>query len=740
MTETRQGESMAEVLANAGAGLSLEVDGDGVAVLEFDQPGSEHNRFTPELLERFVALVAEVRLGVEADDIRGLVITSGKRDSFIAGMDVESIAGVRSAAVGAAGSRQGQAAFAAVAELKVPSVAAINGTCLGGATELALACDYRLAADSAAVEIGLPEVNLGILPGFGGSQRLPRLVSLERSLPMILTGRTVTARRARRIGLVDGVVPTAVLLSQAKEWTRRGRRVAAAHRAPENRTWFRRLRRFLFEGNPLGRALVLRLARRGVEAATKGHYPAPATALRVVGKGLSGSLDAGLQLESEALGELVVSDVARNLLGIFFMRQAARRPAPAGTAGVRKVKRLGVIGAGTMGGGIAQLAASKDVAVRIKDIAIEPLEAAMVTAHRGFERRRRSGKWTAREVQRRMGLISPTLDSSGFRHADLIIEAVVENLAVKHQVLAAVEAAAGDHTVIATNTSSLTLAAMATPLRDASRFVGLHFFNPVHRMPLVEVVKGGATSPETVAVTTAFAVMMGKVPVVVADAPGFFVNRVLGPYLNEAMLLLQEGNTIAAIDGALERFGMPMGPLRLLDEIGLDVSAKVSGQLAPVFAGRMPSTQVIDKVLELGRLGRKGHSGFYFYPDPGKPVPDTEIERAVGAEGEALDEAVIVDRCVMAILNEASEALALGIISSAQAADLALVMGTGFAPFRGGVFRYAESLGLEAVCERMEQLAESFGERFKPASLLRSKGPDGAGFYPGDWPRKVDSL
>jgi 3-hydroxyacyl-CoA dehydrogenase/enoyl-CoA hydratase/3-hydroxybutyryl-CoA epimerase len=334
-----------------------------------------------------------------------------------------------------------------------------------------------------------------------------------------------------------------------------------------------------------------------------------------------------------------------------------------------------------------------------------------------------------------MERISVTLDYSGFRRADLIIEAVVEDLAVKHEVLAAAEAAAGSRTVLATNTSSLTVASMATALRDPSRFVGLHFFNPVHRMPLVEIVRGPESADWAVDTARVFATAIGKVPVVVGDAPGFFVNRVLTPYLNEALLMLSEGATVAEIDRAIEDFGMPMGPLRLLDEIGLDVAAKVTVQLASVFDDQIPASDAAATLVEARRIGRKGGAGFYAYPGNGRPVPDSEAEALVRGEGVSPPAATIVDRCVLGMLNGAAKALEEGTIASPQAADLALVLGTGFAPFRGGVFRYAEERGVEAVRDRMAELADTYGSRFAPAAALEQRR-----FYPDSWPEKLETL
>lgn len=723
--------------AVAGAGLSLDVDADGIAVLEFDQPGSQHNRFTPELIERFVLLVAEVRDLAEQGRLRCLIVASGKRGSFIAGLDVGVIGGVRSAAAGAAGARQGQLAFQALAELPLTTVAAINGTCLGGGAELALACHYRIAADDPTVEIGFPEVNLGIIPGFGGTQRLPRLLSLERALPMILTGRSANAKRARRIGLIDEVVPMPLLRATAIQWALEHPHTRPRRVAPEDKPLVRRVRRWVVEGNPVGRALVFRQAAASVARRAKGHYPAPTAAVAAVRRGLRGSLEQGLKLEAEAIGELVVHEATRNLVGIFFLRQAARRDRSDAGAGVsRSVQRLGVLGAGVMGGGIAQLAAYRGVSVRMKDISMDSLKLAMGVAFERFEDRRRRRKMSRRQVRRGMGLISPTLHNDGFRHADLIIEAVVENLDVKHEVLAAAEQASSSHTVLATNTSSLTVAAMATALTDPARLVGLHFFNPVHRMPLVEVVRGPDSSDAAIATAVAFAVAMGKVPLVVADSPGFFVNRVLTPFLNEALLLLEEGATIGQIDEALEEFGMPMGPLRLLDEIGLDVAAKVAAQLAPVLGDRGRRSDAAIRVYETGRRGRKGGAGFYRYGPGGHPQPDPEIERLVRQDDNTETAETIVDRCMLTMLAESARALEEGIVASPQAADLALVFGAGFAPFRGGIFRHADARGRAATQSRMRDLANRHGARFEPTGVLDGDEP----FYSEAWPHKLESL
>jgi 3-hydroxyacyl-CoA dehydrogenase/enoyl-CoA hydratase/3-hydroxybutyryl-CoA epimerase len=730
MMESR-GTARGARLASDAVGISLDVSDDGLATIEFDLPGLDHNRLSPDLIARFVELVEDVHGQAEEGSVRGLVIASSKPGSFIAGLDVAAIAGIRGVTAARAGSRQGQLAFQALADLPVPTVAAINGTCVGGGTELALACDYRVASDSRDVQIGLPEVQLGIIPGFGGTQRLPRVISLERALALILSGRSVDARRAVGIGLVDAAVPPPMLMREAVRHALSppGRR----RRAPEDRPLPRRLRRWLLEGNPLGRALLFRRARAGMLAATGGHYPAPPAALDAVRGGLRRGVAAGLRLEADIVADVVVSLEARNLIGIFFLRQAARRGTP--SAQVPAPRRLGVVGAGVMGGGIAQQASYRGLEVRLKDISSAPLLLALQTARRRFGDLQRRRRLSAADVRRGMERISATTDYTGFGQADVVVEAVVENLAIKHEVLAALEQVVGEKTVLATNTSSLTVASIATALTRPERFVGMHFFNPVHRMPLVEVVKGPESSPLAVETVRALVMAMGKVPIVVGDAPGFFVNRVLAPYLNEALALVAEGAGVKEVDAALRSFGMPMGPLRLLDEIGLDVAAKVTAQMGDAAGHRPPGSDAAERLVASGRLGRKGGAGFYRYPGRKEPVVDPQAEALVRGPAAAVDSTWIVDRCILAMLNEAAVALEQGVVSSAPAADLALVLGLGFAPFRGGVFRYAEERGVEAIRDRMAELEAKCGPRYACAAALAERE-----FYPTTWPERVESL
>ena len=559
------------------------------------------------------------------------------------------------------------------------------------------------------------------------------MISLERALAMILGGKAVTAARARKIGLVDAVVPARLLLTEARRFVLSPPRYRRGL-ALEDRSWGRFSRRWLLEGQLVGRMIMFHQARKSVLSRVGEHYPAPLEALDTVRRGLKMTLAKGLKLEAERVGRLIVSSSSRNLVEIFLSRQAARRTAHArGNSGqgdaTRKVNKLGVIGAGVMGGGIAQVAAYHQIPVRLKDVVTEALTTGYKVAYQRFHERQRAGKISSREVSQRMALISPTLAYTGFGTADLVIESVVENLDVKRSVLSDIENVTRPDTVIATNTSSLTLSEMATSMRRPGRFVGLHFFNPVHRMPLVEVVCSDTTEVDAVGCALSFVHRLGKVPVKVADSPGFLVNRVLMPYLNEALLLVESGVPIDQIDGALKRFGMPMGPLRLLDEIGLDITHHVAGRLGPVFGERLLASDVSRLMCKSGRLGKKVLNGFYRYGkgEP-QPVDPGEILDGVPMSARRPDDEEITDRCILLMFNEACYALQENIVESAGFLDLAMVMGTGFPPFRGGILRYADAVGVACLRDRLQELSDLLGGRFEPAPLLEEVADTGR-FY-----------
>ena len=706
-----------------------------LAVVTFDLPGEKVNKFSTPVMQELSALVDRL---ASANGVEALVLQSGKKDIFIAGADVREIETISGAEDGKVKSSIGQRIFDRWANLPFPTVAAIGGACLGGGAEIALACDYRIFSDSKKASIGLPEVNLGILPGWGGTQRLPRLVGLSAALDLILSGKALDGRRAARIGLADAVVPAAIFSS----WTLDFARGKAGSRKPRGIRRKRTAVELLLESSPPGRALIFRKARETVLARTGGHYPAPLEALLAVEEGFGKNLDEGLRIENEHLGNLVATPIQKNLMRIFFWTEEVKKESGAinPTVAPRSVSRVGVIGAGVMGGGIAQLAADKGLPVRMKDIAPEPLAHGFAAAAAVWRQKMKKKRLTAAEFKRKMDLVSGGLDWAGFPAAEVSIEAVVEKLAVKQAVLRDWESAVADDRIFASNTSTLPITRIAAEASNPRRVAGMHFFNPVDRMPLVEIIRGEKSSDETVATLFELARRMGKTPIVVKDSPGFLVNRILAPYLSEAVRLLQDGCRIEDIDAAMTDFGLPVGPLALLDDVGIDVAVKGGHTLAEAFPKRLPLAENFDALVQSGRLGRKAQSGFYLYAATKREGPDPSAYAALNLQTPAsssLPKDVVEARLLMPMINEAAFCLEDGVVPSPAKLDLAMIFGTGFPPFRGGLLQYADDLGIARVVSRLEDLHERLGPRFEPSELLVSMARENRRFYPGTSPDSI---
>ena len=699
----------------------LEVGADRLATLTFDLPDKKVNIFSRGVLEELDTVISDLAL---RRDIGCLVLLSAKPGTFIAGADVEAIANVTDPVEAEAGSRWGHRLFSAWETLPFPTVAAVDGTCLGGGTELALASTFLVASDGPDVRIGLPEVRLGILPGWGGCVRLPRKVGALAALDIILAGKAVPGRQAAKIGLADALLPAAGFLHYVRDF-------AARHADRPRRTEPRRrdLRHRLLEGNPLGRMVLFDQARKKTLAQTKGHYPAPLRALEVVRTGVERGPSAGFDAEARAIGQLAVSPVTKSLIHVFrLMERSKREDGTGGTA--RAVREPAVVGAGIMGGGITQLIADRTaLSVRIRDIQPAALTTAVQHAAGLWDKQTRRRRLSPTEARRRMALLRPSLDLAGWRRCDLVVEAVVENLAVKQQVLAEVAASVASDAVLASNTSSLSIDAIARDTPNPERVVGMHFFNPVDKMPLVEVVVGPRSSPDAVATVAAFARRLGKTPVVVRECPGFLVNRLLAFYSAEAMWLLDEGHRIEDIDRAMLDFGMPMGPLRLGDEVGLDVSAKVAHILLEAFPDRLVFPGWLDRLADSGRLGVKSGRGIYVYDGRRQLDPDPAIYAVLGLSPTIRrpDLPALAERMVLPMVNEAARCLAEGIVAGPEDLDLAMIMGTGFPPFRGGLCRWADGMGLSRIVDKLERLAAT-GERLRPSPNLVQIAAAG-GFY-----------
>lgn len=707
-----------------GSAFQLHVGSNRLATLVFDAPDRRVNVFDRAVMEELETLVDEL---ADREDVGVLVFLSGKDKGFVAGADVDMIAEVADPLAAEAGSRFGQRVFAAWEALPFPTVAAIRGACMGGGTELALASTYRVASDHESTRIGLPEIKLGILPAWGGSTRLPRLVGIEAALDTILTGKNVYPKKALRLGLVDALLPDAQFLDLVRDFA-----LERLDGKPPKRGGGLDVKELLLERNPLGRKVLFDQARKQTVAKTGGHYPAPLLALDVVRTGIEDGLQAGFSAEARAVGTLAVSPVAKNLIHVFRLLEGAKKRTGLPDGEAREVRRVAVLGAGVMGGGIGQLAADDDLPVRMKDIRAEALASGLEQAAKVFRKKVKKRRLTEERMRRKMALLHPTLDYSGFERVDAVIEAVVEKLPVKQAVFAEVAGHVSDDTVLASNTSALSIDAIGKDTPHPERVVGMHFFNPVDKMPLIEVIAGERSAAWAVNTVFELSRKLGKTPVLVSDTPGFLVNRLLTFSLGEALWLLHEGYRIEDVDRAMKEWGMPMGPVALTDEVGIDIAIEVAHTLNDAYGDRLPLPPWVDRPLEDGRLGAKNGKGFYLYEKGKRSEPDRTAYELIGVEPEVEDPdpARVVDRMVLRMVDEAARCLAEEVVGSAEDLDLAMILGTGFPPFRGGICRYADQRGVGEVVAVLEGLAEEVGERYRPSDALRETAERG-GFYGG---------
>jgi len=703
---------------------SLDRDETGVLWLTFDRPESKVNTFSPGTLDEL-----EEMLGRVGDaEARALVIRSAKKDSFIAGADIDELSTIETEQDAYELGRRGQGVFGQISALKIPTVALIHGSCLGGGLEMALACDYRLITEHPKTSLGLPEVNLGILPGWGGTQRLPRLIGLPQALTMILTGKPAHPKKARRMGLADGVVTETFAEDQTRAFISQVEKDGgAAVRAKRKKAQGRVAR--LLQATRVGRAIVFRSARKNVMAKTHGHYPAPLEAIKVIKTTYGGSMAKGLEREARGLSKLAATSISRNLVRIFQVSQGLKK-----SAGERaiNVAHAGVVGAGAMGGGIAWALSNAGINVRLKDVNWEAIAHGTSAASGMFAGMVKRRKMTKGEMNLAMHRISGTVEYTGFSKLDAVIEAVVENMDVKKKVLREIEACVPKSAVIMTNTSSLDIEEMASAMDHPERFLGLHFFNPVNLMQLVEVIPAKRTTPQAVATAVELVRRMGKIPVIAGPCAGFLVNRILIPYIVESAKMFEEGVDAETIDRALTDFGMPMGALTLADEVGLDVGHKVAKVLEEAYGQRMHVPEGLGRIVADGEtFGKKTGRGFYIWKGKDKSPNPGAQKAAVNGHGMSparLSDEEIVDRAVLMMVNEAARCLEEGIVADPASLDIAMVMGTGFAPFRGGVLRYAEERGLKQVVDRLKELEAKYGGRFAPSPLLERVASNGGTF------------
>ena len=713
---------------------------DGVAVITLVLPGSPVNKFNRALKDEFVALFDRLERDL---NVKSAVLLSGKKDSWIAGADIDEFLELKSAAEAERLSHDGQLLLDSIQEMRTPLICAIHGAALGGALEFALAAHYRIATDHPKTVLALPEVQIGLIPGAGGTQRLPKLVGVRAALDMILTGKNIRAKKALQIGLIDELVHPSILRKIAIQ---RAHEIAEGTRRHEKHSGG--MTGFLLDENPAGRRIVLKKAREETLKKTGGHYPAPLAAIEAVAAGLNSGPSKGYREEARLFGEMAMTEVSKQLIFIFFATTALKKDAGVDgvdAASVMPVNKVGILGSGFMGAGIASIAIQQGTIVRMKDADHGRVAKGFGAVREILKERLIKKQITRQQLSDTMTLLGGTVDYSGFENVDLVIEAVFEDIDVKHQVLQETEQVIRPSAIYASNTSTIPITRIAEAARDPDRVLGMHFFSPVQKMPLLEVITAEQTHPSVTASVVAYGKKLGKTVIVVKDGPGFYVNRILTPYINEAGHLLDQGVAVDAIDKALTDFGFPVGPVTLVDEVGLDVGSKAGKIMHEAFGERFAPPASMQAVVAAGRYGRKVKKGFYLYDEEGKKG---EVDQTVysllapGARETAatsgtqlqsrteMSATEIQNRTILPMLNEAARCLAESVIRSSRDGDVGAVFGFGFPPFRGGPFRYMDAIGVAEIVRQLEDLNDRFPGRFEPAELLVSMARRGERFYP----------
>ena len=686
-------------------------DTQNVLTIWMDLPGKPVNTCSPQMLDELSAAMDDI----EQHKPAGVIFASAKAHSFSAGADLFELRRLSGDQLSQY-LEHGQSLFERIARLPMPTVAAINGSCLGGGFELALACKRRVAAEDTSISIGLPEIKLGLIPAWGGTTRLPRLIGLRQALPILLAGKTMPPRKALKAGLIDEVVRPEALMSAAYRLVRAP--------APQRQLWWVDRGVVTF---PALRRRFLDMARHRTQLQTRGNYPAPLALIEVIQSGYEKGFAAGLEAERHALLKLIATDAGRNLLRLFFLRQGGKKAVMAQIhAQPHEVQYTAVIGGGTMGAGIAHALARAGMFVRLVEVDPPAVSAALGRIRKIFDEDVWAGRLDRLAAQQAFNRVSPTIDWTGLELAELVVEAVLEKIDTKRDVFSRLDRIARPTAVLATNTSSLRVADIAQTTLHAERVVGMHFFNPVPKMPLVEIVRGPHSDDASLATVLGVAGRIGKTPVLINDGPGFLVNRILVPYLAEGLIVASQGTPITIIDHALKAWGMPMGPFELLDEIGLDIAAHIFQLMEQ--GSVLPSTisGLFLQAMENHWLGKKSGRGFYEYSAQSRhsksPRPNAELVEVLRASSQPdiqKSDASIQERLVLPMVNEAAKLMEEGITDSTDTIDLATVLGIGLAPFRGGIVQYANTVGMEQIVNQMENLAAQHGRQFAPARLLR---------------------
>ncbi len=710
--------------------LTTEKNDKGILTVTIDCPDSKVNKVSSGLLAEISGLLD----GMEKDtSVKGLVILSGKDDNFVVGADVDELSAMTSREEVITYITKAHDVLRRIEALPYPVVCGIHGNCLGGGLELALVADYRIATDSPKTSLGLPEVQLGLIPAAGGTQRLPRLIGLQNALPLMLTGRNLRAKKALKIGLVDEVVMSHGMknaaVSKASELAAGKAPTAKKKQSLQQRIMDATLKRFLDE-TPMGRRVVFSKAREQVLRQTLGLYPAALAIISSVEFGLEHGIKKGLENDIRIFGELVMDAKSKALRSLFDGMTALKKNPYRDKAS--QVKKLAVMGAGLMGHGIVSVSTGICETVLLKDVSLDAAAKGMKEIYKGLEKRARSGGISKFDRDVQYGRIMACDDYREFPRTDLVIEAVFEDLDLKRRILAEVEAATGEKTIFASNTSALPITLIAKGCKRPENVIGMHYFSPVPKMPLLEIITTDRTADWVRATALEFGIQQGKTCIVVKDCPGFYTTRILIPMLNEAIKLIEEGAEIKSVDIAMKQFGYPVGPITLVDELGIDVAAHVAkGEVKKLFEARgLKASDGYTRLFEQGYKGRKNKKGFYVYDAPkkkgllgfvkkkgGKPV-NMEVYEILGGARKNIAAEEIQNRLAFAMINEAALCLQEGVLSCARDGDIGAVFGLGFPPFTGGPFRYIDTVGVKAVVEKMKMLEKSYGSLYKPADIL----------------------
>lgn len=720
--------------------LRLEVGADGVAVITYDVIGEAVNTLKATFAAEFTAIFDRV---ASDEAIVAAILISGKPDSFIAGADIEMLEAATTQEDAEALCRRGHEAIARLADSKKPVVAAVHGVALGGGFEVALACHARVLSDDKKTMLGFPEVKLGLLPGMNGLQRFAALTNVQTALDYGLTGKNLRPAKAKSLGVAADVVPKALLRKVATKLALDlAKKGEPFKRSARKKGLAADLQTIALEKTPFGRALLFKKAREALLKKTNGHYPAPERIVELLQVYASDGFVASRETEARSFGELVVSDVAKRLMEIFFATNELKKDPGTEDGGTKtpKVSQIEVLGAGLMGAGIAYVSLDAGYGVRLKDRDDAALGHGMKYLGDIYAGRVKKKQLSRVELGQRLGRLTGTTDDTGMKNADLVIEAVFEDLDLKHRVLAEVEQSAREDVIFASNTSSIPITKIAEVAKRPENVVGMHYFSPVHKMPLLEVIRTKQTSPEVVRAAVAVGKKQGKTVIVVNDGVGFYTSRILGPMMNEASYLVMEGLAVDTIDRALVAWGWPVGPITLLDEVGIDVAAHVGPIMLGAFGERLAPPSTMTQLVADGRKGRKNERGFYLYGAAAKkkgkgkhvdesiyavlglPIPDPKAQHRVSNDE-------IQSRCTLQFVNEAFHCWGEGILRSVRDGDIGAIFGLGFPPFRGGPFRYVDSVGPAKVLERVETYHQRFGKRWEPAPALVELAKSGGRLY-----------